>query len=554
MQTIVIGHKNPDMDSICSAVGYARLKTLNGVPDVIAGRAGNTNERIDFVLGKFGVEAPVFFSDVSPRVGDVMQREVISVPADCTVYDAVQIIERNRLRGLPVLDADGCCLGLLSTYKVNHYLFPPRDEALSARNVCASLAGIAASFAGKILRGNRSAEIENFTLVIGAMQTESFTRRLASTQEKNIILLVGDRDEVQLRAIAGGVRAIVITGGLAASDRVQEAAEKADVTLISSPHDTATSVLLARGATKVDRMLSSELKTFHADTPLASARDLAAISHAFVFPILDDHKKLVGILSKSDFIKPIPRQLILVDHNELSQAVPGAADMPIVEVLDHHRLGGFSTHAPIHFWNYPVGSTSTIVALCYEQMRTNMPPDIAGLLMAGVISDTLNLTSPTTTPTDCRILQQLAEIAGVEPATLASEIFSVGSPLSTMSAEQVVTADCKEYDEAGIRFSVSQVEEMNLTRFYERETEIAAALARFRARQGLYFAALFVTDVTSQNSLLLLSAPPEFVSKIDFPAKHESLWELPGVVSRKKQLLPHLLTLLGASASAPAQA
>lgn len=544
MQTIVIGHKNPDMDSICAALGYARLKTLSGVPDVIAGRAGNTNERIDFVLHKFGVEAPLFVSDVAPRVADVMQREVFSIPAEATVYEAVQLIERHRLRGLPVADADGRCLGLLSTFKVNHYLFPPRDEALSARNVTASLADIAESFGGEMIIGEKLEQIENFTLVIAAMQTDSFTRRLESHRGQNIILLVGDREQIQLNAIAGGVRVIIITGGLSASKAVQKAAKKAHVTLISSPHDTATSVLLARGAIKVVRMLSSELKTFLPDTLLSEAREVAAISHAFVFPILDEHGLLVGILSKSDFLKPIPRQLILVDHNELSQAVSGADKMPIVEILDHHRLGGFSTTMPIHFWNYPVGSTSTIVALCYEQMRMPIPKDIAGLLMAGVISDTLNLTSPTTTPTDCRIMQALADLAGLEPAKLSEEIFSVGSPLSTMSAEDVVTADCKEYEEAGLRFTVAQIEEMNFKRFYEREAELGKAVADYRAKHGLYFAALFVTDINTQDSLLLLSAPPEFMRKIDFPVKHDNLWMLPGVVSRKKQLLPHLLTLL----------
>ncbi len=544
MQTIVIGHKNPDMDSICAAIGYARLKTLSGVPDVIAARAGNTNERIDFVLAKFGVDAPAFINDVSPRVVDVMQREVISVRADSVIYDAVQIIERNRLRGLPVVDADNRCLGLLSTFKVNHYLFPPRDEALAARTVTATLADIVESFGGKIISGEKSDAIEKFVLVIAAMQTDSFTKRLEKLRGQNMILLVGDREQIQLNAIADGVRAIVITGGLSATDRVREGAKRAGVTLISSPQDTATSVLLSRGAIKVERMLSSELKTFKPETSLADAREIAATSHAFVFPILDDHGALVGILSKSDFIKPVPRQLILVDHNELSQAVAGADKLPIIEVLDHHRLGGFSTASPIHFWNYPVGSTSTIVALCYEQMRVSIPRDIAGLLMAGLISDTLNLTSPTTTPTDCRVAQLLADIADIEPSILAEQIFSVGSPLSTMTAEHVVTADCKEYDEANVRFTVAQIEEMNFTRFYERETELADALSAFRGKHGLYFSALFVTDVNTQDSLLLLSAPPEFLRKIDFPMKHDNLWELPGVVSRKKQLLPHLLSLL----------
>ncbi|MEA3189173.1 MAG: manganese-dependent inorganic pyrophosphatase, partial [Chthoniobacter sp.] len=482
--------------------------------------------------------------DVSPRVADVMEPEVISVRADSTVYNAVQIIERHRLRGLPVVDDAGRCLGLLSTFKVNHYLFPPLAEATSARNAIASLVDITASFGGTFISGKQTSEVENFVLVIAAMQTQSFSRRIENSHGQNILLLVGDREQIQLLAVAARVRGIILTGGIPASPAVREAAERAGVALLSSPHDTATSVLLARGAIKVERMLSAELKTFRPETSLTNARDIATTSHAFVFPVLDERGTLVGILSKSDFIKPIPRQLILVDHNELSQAVPGAEEMPIVEILDHHRLGGFSSNSPIHFWNYPVGSTSTIVALCYEQERVEIPRDVAGLLMSGLISDTLNLTSPTTTPTDRRVLQQLADVVGIAPAQLADEIFSVGSPLLTLTAEEVVNADCKEYEEAGVRFTVSQIEEMSLARFYEREAELASALNTFHAKGRFYFSALFVTDVNTQNSLLLLAAPPEFVQKIDFPSKHDSLWELPGVVSRKKQLLPHLLTLL----------
>ena len=188
-------------------------------------------------------------------------------------------------------------------------------------------------------------------------------------------------------------------------------ARAAGVTVISSPHDTATSVLLARGAVRVERMLEADYLSFHRDTRLDEARRIAADSPAFIFPVLDDDGALVGILSKSDFLKEIPRQLILVDHNELAQAVRGADKVPIVEILDHHKLGGFSSDTPILFWNNPVGSTSSIVAMCYQQLGVPIPPKIAGLLMAGLIADTLHLTSPTTTPIDCDILHRLAKIA-----------------------------------------------------------------------------------------------------------------------------------------------
>ena len=544
MQTIVIGHRNPDMDSICAALGYARLKQLLGVPNVMAARAGNTNPRIDFVLAKFGVEAPVFLSDVSPRVSDVMESHTVFVHADSSVYDAIHLIEAKQLRGLPVTDERQRCLGLLSAFKISHHLFPPREEAAQARVIVASLASIVETFGGRVLTGELPAETTEQLLMVGAMNADSFSARLQHPQAGQIVLFVGDRDDIQLRAIEAGVRAIVITGGLPVLKSIQRAAAEAGVAIVSSPHDTATTVLLARGAVRVGRMLEPEFTSFTPDTPLELARERAAASPSFVFPILGEDGTLVGVLSKSDFIKPVPRRLILVDHNELAQAVPGADKVPILEIIDHHRLGGFASDLPVYFWNNPVGSTSTIVALCYQQMGVPVPPDIAGLLMAGLISDTLNLSSPTATPVDKRVLADLSQIARTDPAQLAEEIFSVGSPLLTLTPKQVITADCKPYEEHGRRFTVSQIEELSFARFDEKQAALLKALDDHCRERGLFFAALLVTDINTQNSILLACGAPEFLQRITFPARGPHLWELADVVSRKKQLLPYLLQCL----------
>ncbi len=544
MQTIVIGHRNPDMDSICSALAYAELKRLTGQENVVAGRAGNTNERIDFVLRKFGVEPPVLINDLSPRVADVMQPQVISVRADSPVYDALQLIDKKQMRGLPVVDDAGRCLGLLSAFKVSHHLFPPREEATSARVITASLADIVTTFGGALVTGSLSSEPAEQLLVVGAMAHDSFAQRLARYREKHVVLFVGDRPRIQKMAIAARVHAIVVTGELPIDEETRAAARSANVTIVASPHDTATSVLLARGAVRVGRMIESDFLSFHADTLLDDARHLAAQSAAFVFPVLDEHGTLTGILSKSDFLKEIPRQLILVDHNELAQAVRGADKVPIIEILDHHKLGGFSSDTPILFWNNPVGSTSTIVTLCYQQLGIPVPAPIAGLLMSGIVSDTLNLTSPTTTPVDCDVLNRLSKIASVNPDELAAEIFSVGSPLLTMTAEQAINADSKPYEEAGHRFTVAQIEELTFAHFDEKRDALLDALEAVRARDGLLFACLLVTDINDQASLLLVRGAEDFLRTIDYPQRSAHIWKLAGVVSRKKQLLPYLLHCL----------
>jgi manganese-dependent inorganic pyrophosphatase len=544
MQTIVIGHRNPDMDAICSAIAYAELKGKLGIQNVTPARAGNTNERIDLVLHKFGVPAPKFLSDVSPRVEDVMETQVISVAYDSSIYHAMNSIEKQRIRGLPVVDANDRCLGLLSGWEVSQYLFPQREEIPSSREISASISDIVHSFDGVFIAGGPNEGRQKVILMIAAMSLGSFGERQRKDRPQDTIVFVGDREDIQLEAIANKSLAVVVTGGMGMSAKVRSLAKETGVRLITSRHDTTTTVLLARGAAKIDSMIEPRFSSLPPDASLKSARHVVAGSSEYVFPVLESDKRLVGILTKSDFIKPIPRQLILVDHNELSQAVKGADELQIVEVLDHHRLASFKTDLPILFWNNPVGSTSTLVALSYQQNGIEIERPIAGLLMAGLISDTLNLSSPTATPIDAKVLETLSKIAGVEPASLAESIFAVGSPLLTLDPNSVILADCKDYSEDGHPFSVSQIEELGYSHFYEKQEALSKALEEYRSKRGSLFAALLVTDVNTQNSLLLVSGPPEFLDTITYPQLGQNLFELNNVVSRKKQLVPYLLDCL----------
>jgi manganese-dependent inorganic pyrophosphatase len=449
-----------------------------------------------------------------------------------------------------VVDGEKRLLGLLSAFKISRHLSPPREEAAGARRITAPLSSIVETFGGRVLTGQLPNESVEYLFTIGAMNPETFSERLREQRPEQIVLFVGDRDDIQTLAIAGRVRAIVVTGDLPVSTEVREAARAAGVALVSSPYDTAITVDLARGAVPVGKMLDPEYLSFTPDTLLEHVREMAAHSPAFVFPIVDENDVLVGILAKSNLLKNAERQLILVDHNELSQAAKGADKVRIVEILDHHRIGAFATDLPILFWNNPVGSTSTIVALCYEQAGVPIPSAIAGLLMAGLISDTLNLNSPTTAQADRTVLTRLASITGVDPTRLAEEIFSVGSPLLTLTPAQVITADYKEYAENGARFTVSQIEELSFSHFAEKQDALRAALDQHRGSNGLFFAALLVTDINTQTSLLLCSGEAGFLHRIDFPAVGPNLWELAGVVSRKKQLLPYLLQCLAHAAPA----
>jgi manganese-dependent inorganic pyrophosphatase len=253
---------------------------------------------------------------------------------------------------------------------------------------------------------------------------------------------------------------------------------------------------------------------------------------------------MVGILSKSDFLRRVERQLILVDHNELSQAVRGADKVEILEIIDHHRIGSLTTSQPILFRNEPVGSTSTIVADCFLRQNIEMTRPIAGLLLAGLVSDTLNLTSPTTTQRDADILARLEGIAGIDATEFTEKLFASGSVLISKPAGAAITSDCKEYLERGRPFSVAQIEEIGFDQFWKRKDELLASLEAYRGKHGYLFSSLLVTDVVRQTSLLLVAGEEVFLSQIGYPELEPGLYELAGVVSRKKQLLPYLIHCL----------
>ena len=543
-EILVFGHRNPDTDAICSAIGYAEFKRRTGMANAVAARCGDTNERIDFVLRTFGVPAPKFVTDVSPKVRDVMHANVISVTPQTSVVEALAIMDSKNIRVLPVLDEARHCRGLLSVFKASKFFFPAPNRLFDSRRILASLRSLTRVLEARLICALEPDQEQDLVLMVAAMKSVSFHARLANYAPEKLVVVVGDREDIQKLAIEKRVRVVVVTGGFGVSPEMMELARKNEVALILTPHDSATTAMLCRSAIAVGHLLREDFLSFTADESLAGARAIAAESQFQAFPVLDERKCVVGMLSKSDFLKKVERKLILVDHNELTQAVHGAAEVEILEILDHHRLGGFSTGYPILFRNEPVGSTSTIVADCFLRHGVELPKNIAGLLLAGLVSDTLNLTSPTTTQRDVEILAQLERRSGVNATDFTDKLFRSGSVLVSKPAAQAITADCKEYTEAGHRFSVSQIEELGFDTFWKRRDEVQSALANYRDLHQYLFSALFVTDVVQQKSLLLVAAPPRFLSVIQYPLVVPGVYEMEGVVSRKKQLLPYLTSLM----------
>jgi manganese-dependent inorganic pyrophosphatase len=300
-----------------------------------------------------------------------------------------------------------------------------------------------------------------------------------------------------------------------------------------------------RTATTIERLVDRRFASLDADTRLTDVRKKIATSPAPAFLVLADDGRLQGILTKTDILKPVKTRLVLVDHNEMTQAVTGASEVTITEVIDHHRLGTLNTAQPILFINEPVGSTCTIVGDLFRRDNLTPSPDLAGIMMAGIISDTLNLNSPTSTEKDGSVLRWLSNIAGVDPRNLADLIFSSGSVILASPPDKVVRSDYKVYTEDGVRFAVAQVEELGFGNFWGQAKPLSAALAALCTAEHLLFASLLVTDINTQNSLLLVKGDAEVIARISYPhVEKDEIFDLPGIVSRKKQLIPYLSSLL----------
>ncbi len=543
-EILVIGHRNPDTDAICAAIGYAEFKRRTGMPGAVAARCGDTNARIEFVLRTFGVPAPRVVADVSPKVSDVMRSQVWSVGPNATVAEGLSLMDTHNLRVVPVLDEHQHCRGLLSLFKISKFLFPATNRLIDSRRVLSSLRNLAQTLGGTVLTGLNEDEEQDLVLIVGAMDLETFAQRLDHYPRERLAVVVGDRWDIQNLAIREKVRVLIVTGGLRVEPKTLEAARGNEVSVISSPHDTATTAALCRASIAVRHVLHETFISFHPETPLNEARPKATASTFHAFPVVGSDGRAVGILSKTDFLKPVDRKLILVDHNELSQAVAGADQVDILEIIDHHRIGSLTTRQPILFRNEPVGSTSTIVADCFFRFGVELPGPIAGLLLAGLVSDTLNLTSPTTTALDKDVLARLEKISGVTAREFTEKLFASGSPLTDRPAAQAIAADLKEYQERGVSFSVGQIEEIGFAQFWKRKAELLEAVESYRESHGYYFSALLVTDVNSQASLLLVVGDSKFISHVDYPRLEPGVYELKGIVSRKKQLLPYLMHCL----------
>jgi manganese-dependent inorganic pyrophosphatase len=541
--TYVIGHRNPDTDSIASAIGYAALKQRLGDSTVIAAMAGVPNPQTRYILDRLGIPDPLFLADVHPKVRDTLRRQPVTVDRQASAYEALELFNKSGVRVLPVVDGKNRPCGMLSLLRLSEsYLLPCHDKI---RQVTISLSGLARTLAARFETGTCDDAPITLNLFIGAMLEESFSSRIDGYDPRELLIMTGNRRTIHLAAIERGVRVLVVTGGHRLEDSLLELAQNQGVTVLLTPHDTATAAWLARLSTPVSFLAEQEFADIEVDKSLVALRQKLLGANVSAVLALEGDGTLAGVATKSSLLAPLPYSLILVDHNELGQAVPGAELVEIVEIIDHHKLGNSHSNTPISFITSPVGSTCTLVAKRYRESNLEPERQIAALLLAGILSDTVILKSPTTTDVDHQMAAWLEEISGLVAVDFGRDIFAAGSSLKNYGlADRVVAADFKLFTHEKYNIGLGQVEVIGFDEFYSMKEELLAALEEVKRRDNLFIAGLMVTDITTETTLFLVEGHTRIAHVMEYPQLEPHLYELKNVMSRKKQMVPHLLKIL----------
>jgi manganese-dependent inorganic pyrophosphatase len=539
----VIGHRNPDTDSVASAIAYANLKRLLGFPMAVAAIAGEPNPQTRYVLERLGIPVPAYLADVHPKVRDILNRTPVKIGVKSSAYEAIELFHQSGVRVLPVIDNDGKPLGTLSLLRLSEsYLIPGGEQQ---REIMTSLPSLARTLGGSFAAGGEDAGQLTLKLFIGAMQEESFSGRIQSYDPGQLLIMTGNRRAIQQAAIEKGVKLLVVTGDHPLDPDLLQLARDTGVNVLLTPHDTATSAWLARLSTPASLLMGRKFSTIGVGEPLSSLRQKLVASGEPAILVVEEDGALVGVATKSSLLAPLPYGLILVDHNEIGQAVQGAADVEIVEVIDHHKLGNTHTIAPITFLTSPVGSTCTLIAGRYREHGIDPDGKMASLLLAGILSDTVILKSPTTTDADRSTVAWLEPLSGLNAGEFGREIFASCSSLRNYgSAEKAVLSDFKFFTHDNRRIGVGQVEVVGFEEFYGLKDELLKVLAGIKQAEGLFIAGLMVTDIATETTLFLVEGHTRIAHVMEYPQLEPHLYELKNVMSRKKQMVPHLLKIL----------
>ena len=544
-KTLVIGHRNPDMDSAASCVAVAELKRALGQKNVYPALPGLPGARAKYIFEKFKVPLPQQISDVYPRVRDIVHNDFPPVNTGATLLNAIEELEKRHVPRIPVIGRDRKFKGMLCLYSLLSDMLQLHGEGggFTGRLVHSSIELVNEVLSGELLNAENAAVEQDFEVYVAAMNVECFKQHIPQNNPERLAIIVGDRSDIHLLAINLGVRLMVITGRNPVDPLVLQAAKSRGISIITTKYDSATVVRRLKFSSPVELAVQTGIRCFRLDDRISDIRNQVYEEFDDIFPVLNRQKQLAGTFRKSDLSDEESTELVLVDHNEFDQSVSGVDEVKIVEVIDHHRLGMPPTKYPIKITCDVVGSTSTLVTEMFISNNVKIPTPTAGILMGGIITDTLLLRSPTSCARDRLALEYLKNITGVEPEELMNEIFQVGSLIAKSTPEEVILADRKVFQHLEkYHFAISQVEEVGFEEFAKREDELLAILKEQQTQQKLHLAGLLITDVVNGNSQLLAAGNPAVLDQLPFRRLSDNLFDLPEVMSRKKQVLPQVLS------------
>jgi manganese-dependent inorganic pyrophosphatase len=530
----VLGHKNSDMDSVASAYAYARLLQFQGEEQAIPARNGELKPEVSFVLERYKVEPPEALENVYLQVRDVIKRGSISARVDQSLLEAGQLLQEHDRDSMPVIDAENKVQGMIANEDFAKLFFNELNPqsvnriTLNRDNIVSVLKG-RVLVAGRRTLGNR--------VLVAAMEAET----MADYVEPGCLVVVGDREEAQLVAIERGAAALVITGDLLVSERTLAAAQKQGVLVISTGHHTFTTVRLINLSMNTQEIMNREFSFCHPEDLMSEVQPMLARRRSM--PVVDELGRLQGYLSRTDLIKARPKRVVLVDHNEQSQAVDGIEEAELLGIIDHHRIADVHTSKPIMFRAEPVGCTGTIIVGLYHEANVEIPREVAGLLLAGLLYDTLILRSPTCTPRDERVGAELASITGEDIEEFGQAIFTAAaSDLNGKPAEALITSDFKEFTIRDVKFAIGTVETASPATIEGRSQELLTTMQRITHERGYASFLFMIVDIINLRCHLLVwggeqAAAEALGVKLERDG-HSVLVE--GLVSRKKQLVPLL--------------
>lgn len=544
---LVSGHKNPDVDSIAAAVALAELRRRQGAANIRAICPGVMPERAKYLFEKFKYPLPESVNDLYIHVSDVMDNSDKVIRGGTSLYQAVGQLNDSGLPRLPVVGDDDKFIGMLSPLALlSSLLNVGSSGGLAGRKVNTSLRLIAEVISAKLPDSCPNPdEKRTFSVYVGAMGADSFDEHLP--RKGDLVVIVGDRPEIHMRALQRKIRLLIVTGGKPVEPLIEEEARRQQVAILKTDFDSAMVIRRLKFSVPVENFISGDGEfCVSPQSRLRSVSSQVINQPEDVVPVVSDDRKIAGILLKKHISETPPAALILVDHNEIAQSLPGAEELPLIEVVDHHRIGMRPTVLPIRFTGDVVGSTCTIVASMFKSAGESLSPALAGILLGGIVSDTLNLMSPTTAPLDRKMVEFLEKISGVSSLSLMQELNSIASPLAAKSAVEVIESDRKNYADGKFKFSISQVEETDFELLNHRLQELSAALDGIVKSGTLSFAGIMVTDAVRGNSRLLIVGDEYVIEALPYDRLGNGTFDLPGVVSRKKQLLPQILSITAA--------